>query len=126
MRAISSVNRPETHSGPAEHRGDLNSRPPAFSEEAQSQIAAEFPELIAVDDHDALHFACNALPAGGTVVLNSGWRSTVAMSGGTNVKGSSGGPTTMPRTAAARRSRNSVYAGPTTITLLHALHFSPA
>lgn len=52
--------------------------PPAFSEEAQSQLAAHFPELIAVDEHDALRFACNALPTDGTVVLNSGCRSTVA------------------------------------------------
>ena len=52
--------------------------PPAFSPEAQSQLAEHFDELIAVAEHDALRFACNAFPAGDTIVLNSGCSTTVS------------------------------------------------
>ena len=52
--------------------------PPADSPEAQSQLASHFPELIAVAEHDALRFACNAFPAGDTIVLNSGCGKTMS------------------------------------------------
>ena len=51
------------------------------------------------------------------------WRE---MTGGTTVKGSSGGPTGRLATASRRRWRNSPYALPTTTTRLAALHFCPA
>lgn len=51
--------------------------PLAFSAEANAQLAAHFPDLIAVQEPDALRFACNAFPMGKTVVLNSGCASTM-------------------------------------------------
>ncbi len=52
--------------------------PPAFSEASLRVLRERIPDLIAVDDHDALRFACNALPVDGTVVLNSGCAATAA------------------------------------------------
>ncbi len=51
--------------------------PPAFHEEARATLRERFTDLIAVDDHDALRFACNALPVGDAVVLNDGCDATV-------------------------------------------------
>ncbi|HEX7801832.1 MAG TPA: arginine deiminase-related protein [Pseudoxanthomonas sp.] len=46
--------------------------PPAFDAEAIGAIAARIPESrrIAVSEHDALAFACNAVNIGATVVVN--------------------------------------------------------
>ena len=52
--------------------------PPAFSSQAQSELAAHFPELISVTEHDARRFACNAFVVVDTVVLNSGCHQTVS------------------------------------------------
>ncbi len=52
--------------------------PTAFSPAARAQLAALFPELMPVAEHDALRFACNAFPLDGTVVLNSGCGETVS------------------------------------------------
>lgn len=52
--------------------------PPAFSATAQAALQRWATDLVAVDDADALRFACNALRIGDAVVLNSGCPSTVA------------------------------------------------
>ncbi len=51
--------------------------PAAFSERSRSLLQDGFDDLIAVPDHDALRFACNAVLVGDTVVLNSGCEATV-------------------------------------------------
>ncbi len=51
--------------------------PPAFSEGSREVLARHLPDLVAVPDAEALRFACNALVAGETVVLNSECRETV-------------------------------------------------
>ena len=51
--------------------------PPAFTEESRRALAGHFGTLIAVSDRDAARFACNAVLAGETVVLNAGCRETV-------------------------------------------------
>ena len=45
--------------------------PPAFSEESQALLGKHLPDLVPVPDAEALRFACNALVAGCTVVLNT-------------------------------------------------------
>ena len=51
--------------------------PPAFTEASQAVLAENFATLIAVSEHDAARFACNAVLVGDTVVLNSGCTETV-------------------------------------------------
>ncbi|MXZ88061.1 MAG: amidinotransferase [Dehalococcoidia bacterium] len=50
---------------------------PAFTEESRTALAEHFATLIAVSDQDAARFACNAVVAGETVVLNAGCTETV-------------------------------------------------
>jgi N-dimethylarginine dimethylaminohydrolase len=57
--------------------GRLLYYPPAFSEEARALIEQHFADRIVAVDEDAARFACNALVAGGSVVVNAGCRSTV-------------------------------------------------
>lgn len=45
--------------------------PPAFSEEARATLREQFADLIELNEHDALRFACNAFLVDGTVVLNT-------------------------------------------------------
>ena len=52
--------------------------PPAFSAESRVLLDAHFDDLIAVDEQDALRFACNALVVNDAVVLNTGCRATTA------------------------------------------------
>jgi N-dimethylarginine dimethylaminohydrolase len=52
--------------------------PPAFSEESQRLLTEDFETLFAVPDAEALRFACNAVVADGTVVLNTGCEATEA------------------------------------------------
>ena len=51
--------------------------PPAFTEASQAALKEHFPTLIAVSERDAARFACNAVLAGETVVLNTGCAETV-------------------------------------------------
>ncbi len=51
--------------------------PPAFTEASQAVLAENFGTLVAVSEHDAARFACNAVLADETVVLNSGCTETV-------------------------------------------------
>ena len=51
--------------------------PPAFTEESRRALAGHFGTLMAVSDGDAARFACNAVLAGETVVLNAGCAETV-------------------------------------------------
>ena len=51
--------------------------PPAFTAESQAVLERHFATPIAVSDHDASRFACNAVVAGETVVLNAGCAETV-------------------------------------------------
>lgn len=46
--------------------------PLAFSQEAQELLRSHVSDLIPVDEHDALRFACNALVVNNAVVLNDG------------------------------------------------------
>jgi N-dimethylarginine dimethylaminohydrolase len=46
--------------------------PPAFDEYAQRLIEANFPRRIAVAQDEAARFACNAVVAGDSVVMNAG------------------------------------------------------
>ena len=57
--------------------------PPAFTAASQAVLAENFATLIAVSEHDATRFACNAVLADETVVLNSGCTETVHASSGT-------------------------------------------
>jgi N-dimethylarginine dimethylaminohydrolase len=52
--------------------------PPAFSPEAQAELARCFPGLIPVVEAEALRFACNAFPAEGKLVMNAGCPRTMA------------------------------------------------
>lgn len=52
--------------------------PPAFSAESRARLDACFGDLIAVDEQDALRFACNALVVNDAMVLNAGCRATTA------------------------------------------------
>ena len=51
--------------------------PHAFTEASQAALAEHFSTPIAVSEHDAARFACNAVLAGQTVVLNAGCAETV-------------------------------------------------
>ena len=51
--------------------------PGAFGEASRATLAHHFPDLIAVNDHDAGRFACNAVRVDGTVVLNSDCPATI-------------------------------------------------
>lgn len=51
--------------------------PPAFTAESRATLERHFGTLIAVGEHDAARFACNAVIAGETVVLNAGCSETV-------------------------------------------------
>jgi N-dimethylarginine dimethylaminohydrolase len=46
--------------------------PPAFDSYGQKVLEANVPRLLAVDDAEAVRFACNAVVVGKTVVLNTG------------------------------------------------------
>jgi len=52
--------------------GDLMYYPPAFDTPSRSLIETHYPKLkrIAVDEADALRFACNAVNVGRTILLN--------------------------------------------------------
>jgi N-dimethylarginine dimethylaminohydrolase len=50
--------------------------PPAFSEGARRVVGSLFDDLIEAPAEDALRFACNALPVGDSVVMNSGCLAT--------------------------------------------------
>lgn len=51
--------------------------PRAFTAASQKTLTEHFATLIAVSEHDAARFACNAVLAGDTVVLNAGCAETV-------------------------------------------------
>jgi len=51
--------------------------PSAFTAESRATLERHFGTLIAVSEHDAGRFACNAVVAGETVVLNAGCAQTV-------------------------------------------------
>lgn len=46
--------------------------PPAFTPESRARLEREVAELIAVSEHDARRFACNAVVVGRDIVLNAG------------------------------------------------------
>ena len=50
--------------------------PPAFSAKSRALLEEHFDDLIAVDEQDALRFACNALVVNDAVVLNTGCPAT--------------------------------------------------
>ncbi len=51
--------------------------PPAFTKASRAALAEHFATLIAVSEQDATRFACNAVLAAETVVLNAGCTETV-------------------------------------------------
>ena len=50
--------------------------PPAFAEGSQGAVRKLFDDLVAVEEEDALRFACNALPVRHCVVMNAGCLTT--------------------------------------------------
>jgi N-dimethylarginine dimethylaminohydrolase len=52
--------------------------PPAFTPGSVERLKSHFPELIAVPEHEARRFACNAVVVGDTVILNDGCPETEA------------------------------------------------
>src|SRR5262249_2324535 len=46
--------------------------PPAFDAYGRKVIESQIPRLLAVEESEALRFACNAVVVGKTVILNTG------------------------------------------------------